>query len=165
MAVGNGTTGTICHVVFAVSDPEGPSGIVCGSGANSVELLTSDAGVRLGTRYYDQAANLTRRFVRQDITGTFTNPLTGASVSMAVRADWVDELRVPGDPSTATTTFRGLTRVSLPHGGTVLIDTGRSVVAPDGSIAVETGQHPFDAYFVYGDATALEPICAAVGAP
>jgi hypothetical protein len=165
MAVGEGVNGFICTVTFVVSDPPGPSGIVCGSGPTSVELITSDSGTRIGTRYYDQHRNLTVRRVRQDVTGVFTNPLTGASVSFVTRQNWVDELAVPGDFGSATTSFAGLTRVYLPGGGTVLIDTGRSIVAPDGSVEFEQGPHPFDAYFGGVDPSALEPICTAVGAP
>lgn len=165
MAVGNGANGTICKVIFNVLDPEGPSGIVCGSGAQSVELLSSDSGVRVGTRFYNQDGNLTRRLVRQDVTGTFTNPATGLTASFVTRVNWINELAVPGDFSSATQANDGATRVSLPHGGTILVDAGREVDAPDGTPLSDAGQHPFTAYYVFGDSSAIEPLCAALGTP
>jgi hypothetical protein len=161
-SVGEGTNGALCKVIFNVLDPEGPSGIVCGSGAQSVELLSTDSGVRVGTRFYNQDGNLTRRLVRQDVTGTFTNPLTGASASFVTRVNWINVLAVPGDFSSATTANDGSTRVYLPHGGTILVDAGREVDAPDGTPLSDAGQHPFTAYYVFGDSSAMEPLCAAL---
>jgi hypothetical protein len=47
-------------------------------------------------------------------------------------------------------------------GGVVLIDAGRSVLLPDGSILMEAGQHHFDDYFVFCDTSALQPLCDAL---
>ena len=32
----------------------------------------------------------------------------------------------------------------------------------DWTLIKETGQHPFDAYYVYGDASARQPLCYAI---
>src|SRR5262245_54649828 len=73
-ATGNGT---ICHLAF--SDPpvvaEG-TGLICGSGASSFEVLISQNRSVDGRRYYDRDANLTQRHYREVFSGTFINPLT-----------------------------------------------------------------------------------------
>src|SRR5262245_12629193 len=54
-------SGTICHLAF--SDPPviaEPSGIICGSGASSFEVLLSQTRSVEGRRYYDRNANLTQ---------------------------------------------------------------------------------------------------------
>ena len=74
-------SGTICHLAF--SDPpvvaEG-TGLVCGSGASSFEVLTSSTRSVEGRRYYDRDRNLTERHYREVVKGTFINPLTNVMV-------------------------------------------------------------------------------------
>jgi hypothetical protein len=54
----------------------------------------------------------------------------------------------------------------VPDGGTMLIDAGKVVIdESDGMILFEAGQHHFDAYFVYGDTSALQPICDTLSQP
>jgi hypothetical protein len=75
-------SGTICHLAF--SDPPviaEPSGIICGSGASSFEVLLSQTRSVEGRRYYDRNANLTQRHFREVFAGRFMNPLTNATVS------------------------------------------------------------------------------------
>jgi hypothetical protein len=155
---------TICDVTFA--DPAvvaEPTGIQCGSGPGAFEVLTSFTRSVDGKRYYDQDGNLTRRHFHDLIVGTYTNPLTGASVSFRQHDTIMHDLAVAGDIATGTEAFTVEIRVTTSHGGTVLIDAGRTVIAEsDGTVLFEAGQHPFDAYFVFGDASALQPLCDAL---
>lgn len=162
MATGSGA---ICSKDMPLDDGPGPSGIFCGSSQNPVELIGVDSGTQEATRYYDTAGDLVRRHLRDTYVGTFTNPLTGAYVAFDQLIDEEDDLSVPGDFNSGTVTFTGPTRVHLHDGGIVLIDTGRDLTLPDGTVEQSSGQHPFDQYFLYGNAAAFEPICAAVGAP
>ena len=159
-AVGDGTICDITFVEPAVIDE--PSGIQCGSGADAVELLASGIRSVDGKRYYDGDGNLTRRHFHDLIVGSYTNPLTGASVSSRQHDTIMHELAVAGDITSGTEAVTTEIRVSTPRGGTVLIDAGRTVFAEDGTLLFEAGQHPFDAYFIFGDTSALQPICHAL---
>ena len=156
-------SGTICHLAF--SDPpvvaEG-TGLVCGSGASSFEVLTSSTRSVEGRRYYDRDRNLTERHYREVVKGTFINPLTNVMVSYNQGDTVVHKLAIPGDINTGTMTISGSIQLHRTAGGVVLIDAGRSVLATDGTILRETGQHPFDAYYVFGDTSALQPLCDAL---
>ena len=155
--------GTLCTVDFVEIQGPDASGILCGTGAGSFEIVVSNTRTVTGQRYYDENGDLTQRHFRQVLAGTFTNPLTGASLDYAESTTIIHDLSVPGDLSTGTETFTGSTRLSLPQGGTVLIDAGRVVIdESDGTILFEAGQHHFDAYFAYGDTSALQPICDAL---
>jgi hypothetical protein len=156
-------SGTICHLAF--TDPptiaEG-TGIHCGSGNNSFEVLDTSTRSVDGRRYYDRNGNLTQRHFREVFVGTLTNPLTNASVSYDQGDTVIQNLAIPGDTNTGTETITGLLRIHLLNGGTILVDVGRSVMTTDGTILKETGQHPFDAYFVFGNTSALQPLCDAL---
>jgi hypothetical protein len=155
--------GTLCTVDFVETHAPEATDLICGSGANSFAVVSSDTRTVTGRRYYDQNGNLTRRHFRQVLVGTFTNPLTGASLDYAESTTIIHDLSVPGDLSTGIETFTGSVRLSLPQGGTVLIDAGRVVIdESDGTILFEAGQHHFDAYFAYGDTSALQPVCDAL---
>jgi hypothetical protein len=155
---------TICDISF--TDPPvvaEPSGVQCGSGAGSFEPLVSFTRSVDGKRYYDQNRQLTERHFHDIIVGTYTNPLTGASVPFRQHDTVMHRLVVPGDFSTGTEAITVEIRIAEPDGGTVLIDAGRTVVAEsDGTILFEAGQHPFDEYFVFGDTSALQPLCDAL---
>jgi hypothetical protein len=156
-------SGTICHLAF--SDPPiiaEPTGIICGSGASSFEVLLSQTRSVEGRRYYDRDGNLTQRHFREVFAGTFMNPLTNATVSFDQSDTVIHNLAVPGDGNTGTLTVTGSLRLHRQDGGVVLIDAGRSVLSPDGSILMEAGQHHFDDYFVFGDISALQPLCDAL---
>jgi hypothetical protein len=160
-AVGDGT---ICDVTF-IEPPvtDEPSGIQCGSGADASELLASGTRSVDGKRYYDDDGNLTRRHFHDLIVGSYTNPLTGASAPFRQHDTIMHDLAVAGDITTGTEAVTVEIRVSTPRGGTVLIDAGRTVgAAVEGTPFFEAGQHPFDAYFIFGDTSALQPICDAL---
>jgi hypothetical protein len=137
--------------------------IICGTGANSFAVVSSDTRTVTGRRFYDQNENLTQRHFREVLVGTFTNPLTGASLNFVQSDTILHNLAVPGDMSTGTEAITGSARISVPQGGVVLVDAGRTVLdASDGTILFEAGQHHFDDYFVFGDTSALQPICDAL---
>jgi hypothetical protein len=156
-------SGTICHLAFSDSPIIAePTGIICGSGANSFEVLLSQTRSVEGRRYYDRNANLTQRHFREVFAGTFMNPLTNATVSFDQSDTVIHNLAIPGDGNSGTLTVTGSLRLHRQDGGVVLIDAGRSVLSPDGSILMEAGQHHFDDYFVFGDTSALQPLCDAL---
>lgn len=156
-------SGTICHLAF--SDPPviaEPTGIICGSGASSFEVLLSQTRSVEGRRYYDRNANLTQRHFREVFAGTLMNPLTNAMVSFDQSDTVIHNLAIPGDGNSGTLTITGSLRLHRQNGGVVIIDAGRTVLSPDGSILMEAGQHHFDDYFVLGDISALQPLCDAL---
>jgi hypothetical protein len=159
-AVGDGT---ICTVAFTQLEEPGGTGIICGSGSNSFEVVGFDTRTVNGRRYYDRNGNLNQRHFREVMVGSLTNPLTGASIDFVQADTVVHNLAVPGDIDTGTETITGLWRASTPHGGTVLIDVGRTLLAvPDGTTLSEKGQHPLSAYYEHGDTSAIQPICDAL---
>ncbi len=158
--------GTLCTVNFVETHPSEITDIICGSGPNSFAVVATDTRTVTGRRYYDQNGDLTRRHFREVFVGTFTNPLTGASLDFAQSDTILHNLAVPGDVSTGTEVITGSARFSLPGGGVVLVDAGRIVIdASDGTLLFEAGQHHFDDYFGLGDTSALQPICDALLSP
>jgi hypothetical protein len=154
--------GTICDIAF--SDPplvNEPSGIICGT----TELLISQTRDVVAKRFYNVDGLLTVRRFQEDFAGSLMNPLTGATVQIPGRDTVTDDLATPGDLNSGTETRTGLEwRAYLPGGGTIITDVGHIVVdAATGDIVDETGHHPFDRYFAFGDTAALEPICSALG--
>src|SRR4051794_10465845 len=118
--------GTSCTLAF--SDPaivNEPSGIVCGS----TEILFSQDRSVVGKRFYDGDGNLVQRHFREMLTGTFTNPGSGAVVNWIQHDTVIHNLAVPGDLATGTTQITGLlSRAWVPGGGTVLTDVGTVLI-------------------------------------
>ena len=155
--------GTLCTIEFMETEGPDATDIICGTGPNSFAVVISDTRIVTGRRYYDQNGDLTQRHFREVFVGTLTNPFTGASLDFVQSDTVLHNLAVSGDTSTGTEAITGSTRFSLPQGGVVLVDAGRTVLdASDGTILFEAGQHHFDDYFVYGDTSALQPICDAL---
>ena len=157
-----GAGGTVCSLAFS-DDPivDEPSGIVCGS----TELLFSQERSVVGKRFYDANGNLTQRHFREYMSGRLSNPATGKVAPWVQHDTIIHNLSVPGDLSTGTLNITGLLmRAWVPGGGTILTDAGTIVrdQATDETI-FSAGKHPFDAYFVDGDASALQPLCDALG--
>jgi hypothetical protein len=151
----------ICTLQFTDPPFAGGSGVICGNGANSYEVLEFENRSVVGKRYYDQNGNLTRRHFREILSGTFTNPLNHVAVSFDGNDTRLHDLIVPGDVSTGTIQVTGHFRVFVPHGGTVIFEAGRTIETPDNLIS-ESGPHPFNDYFVFGDTAALQPLCDAL---
>jgi hypothetical protein len=158
-SVGNGT---ICTVQFSDPPFAGGSGAICGSGASAYEVFQFQNRSVQGHRYYDVNGNLTRRHFQEVDTGTFSNPNTHQAVSFSQRATTLHDLATPGDVTSGTLIITGSIRVYIPHGGSVILETGRTVNAGDGALLRESGQHPFTDYFVFGDTAAIQPVCDAL---
>jgi hypothetical protein len=156
--------GTICRAL--TSDPYGPdpTGIFCGSGAGSFEVLDTATRVIRATRYYDADGNLTRRVRTFDFDGAhLSNPLTGAVLAYHQRnIDW-NVLAVPGDLSTATTSGHGELSVTAPGYGQVLHGAGVVVIGPDGSLLHQGGRDDLSDYYTTGDVSIVADLCAALG--
>lgn len=158
-------SGTICQGAATLSYARVDTGIACGSGASAVDIFDSGTFDRHAARYYDQNGNLTRRVKHDQYTSAqFSNPLTGAAVPYTQSNTTTDVLAVPGDLSTATETTVGEGNFTVPHLGAVFLNAGRTVTSPDGLSEFAAGPQGLLAYFVEGDASVLQPLCAALGA-
>jgi hypothetical protein len=150
-----------CNLAF--SDPdilEEPSGLVC----DGTKLLFSQSRSVVGKRLYDVDGNLLQRHFRESLSGTFTNPATGLVALWTQHDTVIHSLEVPGDVGTGTLKSSGLgTRVWLAGGGTLLTDAGLTVNSATDEVVRLSAHHPFDDYFRLGDASALAPLCAALG--
>ena len=158
-SVGNGT---ICTVQFSDPPFAGGSGVICGTGAPAYEVFQFQNRSVLGHRYYDQNGNLTRRHFHEVDTGTFTNPITHTAVSFSGRGTTLHDLSVAGDITSGTQLLTGSFRVYRPHWGTVIFEAGRTVASGTGDFIRESGPHPFQDYFVFGDTAAVQPLCKAL---
>jgi hypothetical protein len=156
-----GAGGTVCTLHFS-DEPivDEPSGIICGG----TELVVSQQRSVIGKRDYDADGNLVRRHFRESLSGTFSNPDTGATVLWIQHDTIVHNLSEPGNLDSGITRSSGLfTRVWLPGAGSVLLDVGRVLVdEATGEVLASGGRHPFGDYFERGDASALQPICDAL---
>ena len=156
-----GAGGTVCTLHFTDDPIVGePSGIVCGSS----ELLFSQDRSVVGKRYYDTDGNLVQRHFRETFTGTYSNPDTGRWVPWSQHDTIIHNLSEPGNVDSGTIRTTGLeTRVWLPGGGSILLDSGTILENfATGDLLHEGGQHPFRDYFANGDTSALQPICDAL---
>jgi hypothetical protein len=156
--VGNGI---ICELAF--SDPsivDEPSGVVCGT----TELLFSQDRSVVGKRFYDADGFLLRRHFHEDVTGTWTNPETGATATFGGGSTILHDLAVPGDVTSGVTRSSGSVRIYVPGGGTILHqDAGHFVFdEATGTVLAQSGQHPFEDYFAHGDLSALDALCDAL---
>lgn len=148
--------GAICRA-HTVSPYSGEAtGIFCGSGASTVELL--DNGIRdvEATRWYDGNLNLTERVRMTLFRDAFlSNPATGLTLGYAQHNTDMDELAVPGDFASSTFTGHGVLSITAPGFGSVLLSAGRIIVGPDGTIEAISG--PGRAH--------LDDLCATLGTP
>lgn len=167
--VGNGTicTGSPPLETFGPIDTalEGLP-IVCGSGADAFDVFDQAADQVTARRIYDADGNLVRRVLRDDYTyGIFSNRFTGAVVPYDQSDIRTDVLSIPGDLSSATETTTWNIHFHAPGAGSpVFMHTGRTITGPDGSIEFRAGQLDFLTWLVDGDASVLDPLCAALGA-
>ena len=153
--------GVICTLSF--TDPvivDEPSGVVCGT----TELLFSETRSVVGKRFYDTNGLLLRRHFHEDVSGTWTNPLTGATANFAGGFMNLHDLTIPGDLASGVTRSSGSVRIYLPGAGTVMLgDAGHTVFdEATGTILAQSGQHPFEDFFGRGDLSALDPLCNAL---
>lgn len=153
---------TICTVQFSDPPFAGGSGVICGTGPNAYEVFQFQNRTVQGLRYYDQNGNLTRRHFHEVDTGTLSNPRTHTAVSFSARGNTLHDLSIPGDINSGTQILTGEFRVYRPQGGTVILEVGRTVAAGTGDFIRESGPHPFQDYFVFGDTGAIQPVCDAL---
>jgi hypothetical protein len=152
---------TICTLKFTDPPFAGGSGVICVNGATSYEVFQLESRSVVGKRYYDQNGNLTRRHFREILSGTYSNPVNHVAVSFDGSDTQLHDLIVPGDVSTGTIQVTGSFRIFVPHGGTVMLEAGRTIETVDALIS-ESGPHPLTDYFVFGDTAAVQPLCDAL---
>ena len=155
-------TQTICQGERVISYGPDDTGIVCGSGSGNFTIFDSGTYRQSAIRYYDQNGNLTRRVIHENFTfAQFSNPLSGAIVPYTQHNVITDDLAVPGDFNSATETNTGENNFTLPGQGAILLSSGRTVTAPDGSIEFRAGPQGFLDYG-NGDPSAMATMCAAL---
>jgi hypothetical protein len=156
---------TICEGNRTESYGPVDNGFSCGSGASAFEVFDQGVIKEHAVRYYDENGNLTRRTIHDvEPFGAWSNPLTGAMLRYTQSYDSTDVLAVPGDLSSATETITGDVIFTVPGLGVVLLNAGKFVVGADGSLEFRAGPQGILDYFVNGDTSAFEPMCAALGA-
>ena len=133
-AVGHGT---ICQGSRTFTVDPHPD-FACGDD----EVIYDQGTVRqVATRYYDTDGNLTQRVVHEFWSDAQkSNPLTGATAPYSQASNMTDVLGVPGDFSSATETVTGQANITIPGRGEILLNAGRAVTAPDGSIDFARGR-------------------------
>jgi hypothetical protein len=159
-AVGNGT---ICEGTNVESYGPVDTGIVCGSGASAFDIFDTGTDEYFVRKLYDENGNLVHRYFHDHYTvGELSNPLTGATVPYTQTDTRTDVFAVPGDVSSATETTTWEIEAHLAGGAPLFRNTGRTVVGPDGTTLFRAGPLGFWQLFVDGDASVLDPICAAL---
>jgi hypothetical protein len=150
-----------CNLAF--SDPDiadEASGIIC----DGTELRDSQTRSVVGKRTYDADGNLLQRHFRESFDGTFTNPDTGRVATWTAHDTVIHNLATPGDDTSGTEKVSGsYMRIFVPGAGTVVNDAGTLIFdEATEDLLKESGHHPFVDYFVFGDQSGLEPLCAAL---
>lgn len=144
------------------------TGIVCGSGANAFDVINTATVHHYGTDFFDQNGNFARDIGYVDTNGTFSNSVTGASLSYKARSIDHDSLAIPGDfNSTFTADTTGEMQIVSPGGGVVWQNTGRFVDTfyPNGDETFAwDGPHDDVVYGFIGDTAVAQKLCAALGA-
>ena len=160
-AVGNGT---VCQGSNTESNDAVGVGITCGTGASAFEILDTSTTRDRATRYYDADGLLTRRVVHVKVFGaSWSSPFSDATVPYTQHNTVTSVLAVPGDLASRTETNVGENIYRDEAGRIVFRSVGRFVTAPDGEIEFRSGVQNFLDYFVDGDTSVLEPLCAALG--
>ena len=144
------------------------TGIVCGSGANSFDIIDSATVHKYGPSFSDTNGNFVKDINFIDTVGTFSNSVTGASVTYKSRSIEHDSLAIPGDfSSTFTAVTTGEMNIVVPGAGAVWQATGRLVDTfyPNGDETLDFyGPHDPFVYFFLGDTSVAQKLCAALGA-
>lgn len=140
-----------------------PSGIICGSGATSFEVLDQAVRINQAQRWYDRAGNLVKRRVVHTFANAVVSSPTGAQVPYSQRDIETNVFAVPGDLTSGTTYSTTSLRAVVPGLGAVLIEKGRVVQGPEGDLEKVAGRHDLTDYFL-GDPSALDALCGALGA-
>jgi hypothetical protein len=144
------------------------TGIVCGSGSNSFDVIDSATQHKYGPSFSDVNGNFVKDINYIDTVGTFSNSVTGASIRYKARTIEHDSLAIPGDfNSIFTAVTTGEMQLVVPGMGVVWQDAGRvvDIFAPNGDESLTwTGPHDDLVYFVLGQNAVANKLCAALGA-
>jgi hypothetical protein len=155
---------TICTVTRHESKVAEPQvELVCGSGVDAFTIYDNGDVESNLTRRYNADGDLTSRVEHEVWTNSFwSNPLSGKVVTYTQRGTFFDVLTVPGDLDSIVETVTGENVYTDPvtH-KKVAISAGRVVWGAEGLLA-EAGPHWDIDMFVFGDASALDDVCAAL---
>ena len=159
-------SGAICRGQLVETFDQEPTGIVCGTAQNPVELIQTGTNTLRPTRYYDTAGDLTRRFISERLEGIIINPVTRLTAKLTGVNEIIDTLAVPGNFNTVTEQQTGSAfKVTLAGSGVLLIDTGRLVFDTQENIIVHNGHLELFDYFENGNHEEAAKLCAALGSP
>lgn len=152
-------------VTFTFSED---TGIVCGSGADTFDVINTATVHHYGTDFFDENGNFAKDIGYIDTDGTFSNSVTGAALTYKARSIEHDSLAIPGDfNSSFTAVTTGEMQLVSPGGGVVWQNTGRFVDTfdPNGDETLGwRGPHDDLVYGFLGDASVAQKLCAALGA-
>lgn len=155
--------GVICDGVLSETYGPDDTGLACGSGAGTFDMFDQGIHNKHSVRFYDSSGNLTLLVRYDQFFSQFSNPLTGAAVPYHQNQKTTDVFGVPGDVNSVTETTTGEVNFTVPHLGAVLLNAGRTVFGPDGTLESSSGPQGFIDYF-YGNTAALAGLCSALGA-
>lgn len=155
-AVGNGT---LCE--GSIADSYGPydTGLGCGSGPGAFRIFDAASTNEVARRVYDANGFLVRRDRHDRAVGQLSNPAAGTSLGYSQVQEITDELAVPGDLGSATTTTTGQFHLGADGGAPLVIGAGRFVFGPDGTLEFQAGPTGF-LDLVSGDPAVVQPVCA-----
>jgi hypothetical protein len=144
------------------------TGIACGNGANSFDVINTATVHRYGPDFVDQNGNFVKDINYINTNGTFSNSVTGASIAYKARSIEHDSLATPGDfNSTFTAITTGEMQVIAPGSGVVWQNTGRFVDTfdPNGDESFAwQGPHDDLVYGFLGESSVAQMLCAALDA-
>jgi hypothetical protein len=146
----SGPTLVLCHTIFVedlVNEPV--FSLPCG------QVYETSHDPRVGLRRYEDGL-LVRRHVFSDLEGVWSLSPSGDGPIVRIEGhlNWIDTYLVPGDESSASTTFQGLGLRAFVPGGVVQI---AGLERPD--------EDPAGVFRFPEDPAAAEALCAALGEP
>jgi hypothetical protein len=151
---------TICRATLEFHEDPVVTGVAC------LDFAIVDQGdvVQRLTRRYDSDGNFVERIRHETWTNAFwSNPETGNTVPYTQRTIVVDRATVPGDLDSIVETETGQSTFKDPVTHKKVMKTaGRTVLAPDGTLLSESGPHWWVDLFIFGDASVLDGVCAAL---
>jgi hypothetical protein len=152
--------GTICQGTISISYGPEDSGFACGAGVGAFVILdTATRHVRVKWTY-DEQGRLVQRLIHFRYTSArISNSLTGAELPYTQTQTRIDDLAVPGDLGSATTTYTGEIIFGSPGGAPVTIAVGRIVLDATGEITFPVGGESDLVDLYSGDGSEL---CAAL---
>jgi hypothetical protein len=157
-------TGTICEGTVSYSYSGEDTGIACGSGAGSFEILDSATVTDRDTDRYDANGQLVEVLKHETYSsGQFSNSGSGAAVPYT--SNVTTTITFPG--TNALLVFRGEMNLTAPGLGAVALNAGRLVDLfndQGDNILFEAGPHSlFPDLYLYGDTSVVPRLCAALG--